>query len=114
MSLHVMAVGVLTADPIERTGAKGNFATATLRTSTDDGPILVSMIAFGAVAETLLAHQQGSTLAVAGRAKLTSWPGRDGAENHGLAVVAETITSAAAARRADTERRRSSARTGGA
>jgi single-stranded DNA-binding protein len=105
MSLHTLATGSLIADPVRRTGAKGDFATATLRVSTDDGPILVSLIAFGLAAETLLAHKQATTLAVSGRARLTSWTGKDGTENHGLAVVVEQIASAAAARRADAKRR---------
>src|SRR4051794_34110567 len=112
MSLHILATGSLIADPIERTGAKGNFATATLRVSTDDGAILVSLIAFGTTAETLLEHKQAATLAIAGRARLTSWTGKDGAECHGLSVVAEQVASASAARRAETKRRQASARTG--
>jgi single-stranded DNA-binding protein len=107
MSLHILATGSLTADPVRRTGASGkDFATATLRVATDDDAVLVSLIAFGDAAETLLAHRQGSALAVAGRAKLSSWTGRDGAEHHGLSVVAEQIASASAARRAEADRRR--------
>jgi single-stranded DNA-binding protein len=109
-----MAVGSLIADPVERTGAKGSFATGTLRTSTDDGAILISLVAFGTTAETLLSHKQAATLAVAGRARLSSWTGKDGAEHHGLSVVVDQIASASAARRADAERRRRNARTEGA
>jgi single-stranded DNA-binding protein len=107
MSLHVLVSGALTADPARRTGANGkDFATATLRVATDDDAILVSVIAFGATTETLLAHRQGATLAVSGRAKLTNWTGRDGADHHGISVVVDQIASAASARRADAERRR--------
>ena len=105
MSLYLLVVGSLIADPMRRTGAKGDFATATLRVSTDDAP-LVSIIAFGTLAEELLRHHQGSALAVSGPARLTSWIGKDGAEKHGLSLVVEQIASAAAARRADAERRR--------
>jgi single-stranded DNA-binding protein len=105
VSLYTLATGTLIADPVRRTGAKGDFATATLRAATDDDAILVSVIAFGDTTETLLEHRHGSTLAVSGRARLSSWTGRDGAECHGLSVVAEQITSAAAARRADAKRR---------
>ncbi len=103
MSLHILAAGSLIADPVRRSGAKGDFATATLRTATDDGAILVSVIAFAA-AEQLLAHQQGDAIAVAGRSTLRSWT-KDGETKFGLSVVAEQITSAAAARRADAARR---------
>jgi single-stranded DNA-binding protein len=107
MSLYVLATGSLTADPVRRTGASGkDYATASLRVSTDDDPVLISVIAFGEQAEQLLAHRQGSALAVSGRAKLSSWTGRDGAEHHGLSVVAEQVASASAARRAEAERRR--------
>jgi single-stranded DNA-binding protein len=106
MSLYTLATGSLIADPARRTGAKGDFATGTLRVATDDGSILVSVIAFGEYAEQLLAHRQGSPVAIAGRATLRSWTGKDGAEKHGLSIVAEQIASASAARRADAERRR--------
>lgn len=106
MSLHMLATGGLIAAPMRRAGAKGDFGTATLRVATEDGAILVSLIVFNQQAEQLLAHRQGDTLAVAGRAKLTSWAGRDGNENHGLSVVVEQIASAAGARRADAARRR--------
>ena len=52
MSLYMLATGSLTADPIRRTGAKGDFATGTLRVATEDDAILVSVIAFGATGET--------------------------------------------------------------
>ena len=105
MSLYTLATGNLIADPVRRTGAKGDFATATLRVATDDDAILVSVIAFGDTAETLLEHRHGSTLAVSGRAKLSSWTGKDGAQHSGMSVVAEQIASASAARRADAKRR---------
>jgi single-stranded DNA-binding protein len=111
VSLHLLATGTLVADPIRRTGARGDFATALMRVATEDGAILVSMIAFGEVAETLLAHRAGATLSVAGRAKLSIWTGRDGRENHGLALVGEQVASASAARRDDIGRRQTSRRT---
>lgn len=106
MSLHILASGSLIADPACRTGAKGEFATATIRTATDDGAILVSVIAFGDEAAQLLAHRQGSAVAIAGRATLRSWTGKDGETKCGLSLVAEQIASASASRRADAERRR--------
>lgn len=106
MSLHALAVGTLIADPARRTGARGVFATATLRVATEDGAIVVSLIAFSDAAAALLDLCQGSTVAVSGRARLSAWTGRDGQEKHGLALVAEQIASASAARRADAGRRR--------
>jgi single-stranded DNA-binding protein len=106
MSLYTLATGTLIADPVRRSGANGDFATATIRAATEDGTILVSAIAFSALAEQLLSHHQGDAVAVAGRAKLREWTGQDGAQHHGLSVTVEQLTSAAAARRADAERRR--------
>src|SRR5262249_12479052 len=107
MSLYTLATGTLIGDPAHRTSARGNdFATATLRVSTDNEPILISIVAFGDVAAELLRHRQGDALAVAGRAKLTAWIGRDEAQHHGISIVADQIASAATARRADAERRR--------
>jgi single-stranded DNA-binding protein len=106
MSFHALVSGELVADPARRTGAKADFATGTLRVATDDSAILASMIAFGEAAETLLSRTQGTALAVSGRAKLTAWIGKDGGERHGVSIVVEQITSAAAARRAEAARRR--------
>ena len=54
--------------------------------------MLVSVIAFNADAvQALLALQRGDSCAIAGRAKLTSWTGQDGAEKHGLSVTADRV-----------------------
>jgi single-stranded DNA-binding protein len=106
MSMYLLVLGSLTADPQRRTSQAGKtFATASLRVATEDGATFVSLIAFDDTAEALLAHRQGSTLAVSGRAKLTSWTAKDGAEKSGLSLVVEQIASAASARRADARRR---------
>jgi hypothetical protein len=111
VSLHLLATGTLVADPVRRAGAAGDFATALLRVATDEGAILVSAIAFGEATETLLAHRASATLAIAGRAKLSSWTSRDGVDHHGLAITADQIAGASAARRADIGRRQASRRT---
>jgi len=106
MSLHALATGTLTGDPARRSSKSGaEFATATLRAATEVGPILTSIVAFGEAAAELLRHRQGDALAVTGRAKLTSWTGRDETHHHGISIVAEQIASAASARRAETARR---------
>jgi len=64
--MYVLATGTLIADPVRRSGAKGDFATGTVRVATDDGPILISLIGFGAVAEQLLRHSIGNAVAVSG------------------------------------------------
>ncbi len=112
MTLHVLATGTLLADPVARQGAKGQFATATIRVATDDGAVLVSAVAFGRLADDLLDRRAGDAVAIAGRARLTEWTGRDGTEHHGVSVVVEQLASAAAVRRADADRRSEAAKRG--
>jgi len=94
MSLHVLASGALMSDPQQRRGAKEPFTTATIRATGDDAVVLVSIIAFGNDGERLSEYSKGDAPAVSGRARLTSWVGRDGAEQHGLSVIAEQIATA--------------------
>jgi single-stranded DNA-binding protein len=109
MSLYALATGPLVGDPVRRSGAKGDFATAQIRAATEDGAVFVSIIAFNAAADELLSRRAGEAIAVSGRAKLTAWTGRDGVEKHGISIVVEQIASMAASQRADRDRR--SART---
>jgi single-stranded DNA-binding protein len=100
MSVYAMATGVLIAAPQQREGAKGQFATGTLRTTNDGADaVLVSIIAFGDQSEQLLRLARGNALSVSGRARLTTWVGRDGAEKHGLSIVGEQIACLKPARK---------------
>lgn len=93
--LTVLAVGNLIRDPERRTSSKGkDYATALLRVpSAEADAMLVSVITFNPdTVQALLAHGKGDELAVAGRAGLRSWEGRDG-EQHGLSVVADKVLS---------------------
>jgi single-stranded DNA-binding protein len=94
MSLHALASGTLTAQPQHREGTKGPFTTATIRAADGDEPIFVSVIAFGENGERLLGFAKGDALAVSGKAKLTSWVGRDGTERHGISVAVDQIATA--------------------
>ena len=109
MSLYALATGILVSDPQRRAGAKGPFTTATIRANGDEA-VLVSIIAFGAEGERLLEFVKGDALAVSGRARLTSWTGRDGAEKHGISLVAEQIAAAKPYLRCPTPRRASGRR----
>src|SRR6516162_7723938 len=93
MGLYLLASGTLISDPQSREGAKRSFTTAAIRTSGDE-TILVSVIAFGDEGKRLLDFVKGAAIAVSGRARLTSWVGRDGVEKRGLGVVAEQIIAA--------------------
>lgn len=94
--LSVLCSGSLVSDPRERTTAGGKaFATAQMRVPAEDAEaMLVSVIAFNADAVTgLLALSKGDALAVAGRAKLSTWE-KDGEEKHGLSVVVDRVLTA--------------------
>jgi single-stranded DNA-binding protein len=94
VSLHALAQGTPIADPQRRQGAKGPFATATLRVATGGGEaILVSIIAFGAEAEALLEFGKGDALAISGRAEMRRWQGGDGEERAGLSIVVDRIVT---------------------
>lgn len=95
MSLSVLASGTLVRDPERRTSTAGRaYATALLRVPCEgEDAVLVSLIAFSSTsAEALLAHAKGDSLAVTGRAKLTSWA-KDGEQRHGLSVTVEGVLS---------------------
>ena len=92
--LSILASGTLVRDPQQRQGAKGTYATASIRVPTADADaVLVSLIAFneGAVI-ALMALHKGDALSVTGRAKLTSWE-QAGEQKNGLSVVADQILS---------------------
>jgi single-stranded DNA-binding protein len=92
VSLYALATRPLIGDPQRRQGAKGPFTTATIRANKDEA-VFVSIVAFDDEAERLLEFERGDVVAVSGRARLTSWTGRDGAEKHGISLVAEQIAA---------------------
>ncbi|KRB25034.1 single-stranded DNA-binding protein [Rhizobacter sp. Root16D2] len=92
--LSALIEGTLTADPVARTGSKGNaFTTAQLRTAGEDGEIVwCSLIAFSASAVEALAKLTcGDTIAVAGSAALHHWQKQDGEHRVGLRVTASRV-----------------------
>ena len=91
MSLVVLITGRLIAEPEQRTGANKAFTLAKVSAATDDGDVLTSVIAFGVAAEQLGALSKGDTVALNGRAKLSTWTARDGAFKAGLSVTAESV-----------------------
>lgn len=96
MSLHILALGTLTADPQKRTSSGGkDYVTANLRTPTEEESTLVSVVCFSDSAKAaLLALGKGDSVSVTGRAKLTSWVGWDGEARQGLSLVADAVLSA--------------------
>ena len=95
MSITALITGRLIADPDRRASAAGKvFALAKVAASTEDGDSLVSVIAFGSVAEQLLALGKGETVALTGRAKVNTWQGREGETRAGLSVTADALLTA--------------------
>ena len=84
--------GKLLADPEKRTASNGkSFTLARVAAAAEDGDCLCSVIAFGSVAEQLAALAKGDTVSITGRAKVTSWTGKDGEHKTGLSVTADAL-----------------------
>lgn len=92
--LSVLASGVLVADPVERVGESGKrFATANVRTPTDDEPVFVNVACFDPAAiEAMLKLRKGDGISVVGTGKLNRWQ-KDGEQRVSLAVVGQQILS---------------------
>lgn len=99
--IAVLLSGRLVGDPERRTGPSGKaYALARLATTDSAGAeVLTSVIAFGEVAEQLAALSKGESASVAGRAKLSSWTGRDGTQRAGLSITADALLSVHHARK---------------
>ena len=93
MTLRLLATGVLIADPRRREGKTGQYATVTIRVEDGEEPVFVSAIAFQENATRLLDLVKGDAAALSGKARLKSWPGRDGAERTGISVTVEQIAA---------------------
>jgi single-stranded DNA-binding protein len=86
----------------QRTAANGNaFALAQVSVPTDgDESLLASCIAFSRSAvDGLLALDKGDAVALAGKAKLSTWTGSDGATKVGLNVTVDAVLSVYAIRK---------------
>jgi single-stranded DNA-binding protein len=92
MSLIVLASGKLIKAPTTRTAKNDeSYSVASMRAASDDGDVLVSLIAFGHAGRTLAALGVGDALSVTGRAKLSHWGGKDGQERPGLSVTVDAV-----------------------
>ncbi len=98
MSIVALVTGRLIADPETRTseGTRGKpYTLAKVAAATDEGSALVSVVAFGSVAEQLAALSKGDTVALSGRAKPTAWQGREGeGPRAGVSMVADHLLTA--------------------
>ncbi len=95
MSITALVTGKLIAMPEQRTGSSGKpYVRATLAAHDGEADSLVSVIAFGSAAEQLGALAKGDTVAISGRAKVSTWTGRDGSPKSGLNVTADIVLTA--------------------
>src|SRR5260221_181673 len=91
--LNALATGQPVRYPEQRYSSQGKaYAVGLMRAPAEDAEaLLVSLIAFNADAvAALMALTKGDALAVAGRAKLTSWI-KNGEDRHGLNIVADQV-----------------------
>lgn len=94
MALDVLITGRMVKPAQQRTASNGNaYALAQVSVPTEgDESLLASCIAFsrGAV-DSLLALDKGDAVSLAGKAKLSSWTGSDGATKVGLNVTVDAV-----------------------
>jgi hypothetical protein len=108
MSFFALVCGPLVGAPQRRQGAKAPFAVASLRVESAGESMFVSFLGFGAKGDELLEHAAAESLAVSGRAEISRWVSRDGAEQHGLKLVVEQILPIKPKRQAPSELRKRS------
>jgi single-stranded DNA-binding protein len=95
VSITALVAGKLIADPEHRTGQSGKpFVLAKVVAHDGDDDALVSVMAFGDAARQLGAMGKGDAVAINGRAKVTTWTGKDGGARAGLSVTADAVLSA--------------------
>ncbi len=93
--IRALLTGTLHADPQTRTSQSGKpYCTARLRADTgDNNTVWCSLIAFGQEGERLTSMKAGTAISVSGRAKLSSWLGKDGSPAAGLSVVVDELAT---------------------
>lgn len=102
MSLNVLITGRLVKPAQERTGNSGKtFALTQINVPTEgDESLLASCIAFNRTTiNALLALDKGDAVALAGKARLSTWTGADGSTKCGLNVTVEQVLTAYHVRR---------------
>ena len=93
--IRALVSGTLHGDPQTRTSQSGKpFTTARMKADGGDGNMVwCSLIAFGQEGERLATLKSGAAISVSGRAKLSSWLGKDGQPSAGLSVVADEVAT---------------------
>lgn len=91
--IDALIQGRIFDQPTQRTGQTGKpFTVAKLRTATKDDAFFVSVIAFDAkVQATLLALNEGDSVALAGELSVKVWTDKDGNARPGLDLVVHAV-----------------------
>ncbi len=93
--IRALLTGTLHADPQTRTSQSGKpYCTGKLKADGGDGNMVwCSLIAFGQEGERLATLKAGQAISVSGRAKLSSWLGKDGSPAAGLSLVVDEVAA---------------------
>ena len=93
--MQVIGMIALAEPPVRRSTRTGQaFATArAVVPAVEPGtvPLELNVVAFGPLAERLLALAPGAMVGVRGRLAATTWAGRDGEQRHGLRLTVEAL-----------------------
>jgi single-stranded DNA-binding protein len=101
MSLSILTQGRLLADPVVRTSRNGTpFVSFAISAAVEGEYTTINAVGFDAdVVERMNTLTKGESVAIAGRARLSTWEGRDGTTKVGLSVVADSVLTAYAIRK---------------
>ncbi|MCA8435355.1 single-stranded DNA-binding protein [Burkholderia seminalis] len=97
MTIDALVAGTLFKEPEERPGQSGRtFVTATVRAADGGGESLfVSVVAFSNTAKaTLLALEDGDSVALTGALKIGTYEARDGSVKPNVSMVAAQVLTA--------------------
>jgi len=93
--IHALLAGALSADPVERTTAKGaRYVTTMLRVPCGQDSTFMGVAAFDeTAADRLAVLKKGAGVSVAGELQLNVWTDRDGAQRRDWRVIAVEVLS---------------------
>lgn len=94
--IGALCTGTLTADPVERTTAKGSrFVTANLRVPAGEDAVFIGIAAFDQrAAERLLQMRAGGAVSAVGVLEQTHWTAKDGETRTGWRLTANEVMTA--------------------
>lgn len=93
--IRALVTGSLYGDPQTRTSQAGKpYVTAKVRADSKDGAsVWCSIIAFGEIADRLMALGNGAALSVSGKAEINGWLDKQGEPKAGLSLVADEVVT---------------------